>query len=63
MKPRLIPVLEQCIENGINLGWNRAHKHDDAPPAEHVRQFIQAEIWNELYERFQFEQPGEQPED
>lgn len=63
MKPRLIPVLEQCIENGIDLGWNRAHKHDDAPQFEHIKTCIEGAIWNELYERFQFDQPSEQPED
>ena len=63
MTPRLIPVLAQCIDNGVALGWNRAHKHDDAPTAEHIQRCINDAIWNEIYEWFHFEQPSEQPED
>jgi hypothetical protein len=63
MKPRLMPVLQQCIENGVNLGWNRAHKHNDAPPAEHIQDCIEQAIWHELHEWFHFEQPSEQSQD
>ena len=63
MTPRLIPVLAQCIDRGIELGWNRAHKHDDAPAAEHIQRCMNDAIWNEIYEWFEFELPSEQPQE
>jgi DNA polymerase III alpha subunit (gram-positive type) len=63
MKPRMMPVLEQCIENGVRLGWNRAHKNHDAPLPEYIQDCIEQSIWSELHEWFQFEQPSEQSQD
>jgi hypothetical protein len=54
MKPKLIPVLENCIESGIQLGWSRAHKHEDNPPLNVVHQHIYDAIWLELHEAFDF---------
>jgi hypothetical protein len=31
MKPDAYKLLMQCIETGIELGWRRAHKHNDTP--------------------------------
>jgi hypothetical protein len=56
MKPKTIPVLDQCIENGIKLGWQRAHKHTETPtPANIYTQIYQA-IWSELDEWFDFQE-------
>lgn len=63
MKARTFPVLDQCIETGIRLGWNRAHKHTDTPTPENVQQAISAAIWNELYEWFEFDTPHEHIQD
>ena len=52
MKPKLIPVLENCIESGIQVGWNRAFKHDDDPPSHVVHKHIYDAIWLELHEAF-----------
>ena len=56
MKPKLIPVLEMCIQNGIRLGWNRAHKHTDKPEDESVFHEIEYAIETEIYEWFDFEE-------
>lgn len=61
MKPRLIPLLEQCIETGIQRGWDRAFKHDDNPPEDMVRERIREAIWLELYEWFDFDEDETQP--
>jgi len=55
MKPRLIPLLEQCIETGIHRGWDRAWKHDDNPSAAIVSERIREAIWIELHEWFDFD--------
>ena len=61
MKPRLIPLLEQCIEAGIQRGWDRAWKHDDDPPAATVQERIREAIWLELHEWFDFGGNDAQP--
>ena len=48
MKPKVIPLLEHCIETGIQRGWNRAFKHDDVPPEDMVRERIREAILREL---------------
>lgn len=61
MKPKLIQLLEQCIETGIQRGWNSAFKHDDVPPEDMVRERIREAIWLELYEWFDFDEDEPQP--
>ena len=52
MKPKLIPVLEDCIEVGLELGYNRAHKHNDHPSEKDIfsNQFtaVMEEIWERM---------------
>lgn len=54
MTPKTLPVLEQCIETGISLGWSRAHKHTDTPTEQTVKEHIANAIWQELHDRFEF---------
>lgn len=55
MKPKLLRVLEQCIDTGVNIGWNRSHKHTDTPSEEQIKDSIITAIENELFEWFDFE--------
>ena len=55
MKPKIYPVLEMCLENGITLGYNRAFKHNDHPTEDAIKESIHKEILNEIYEWFDFE--------
>jgi hypothetical protein len=54
MKPKVIPLLEQCISSGIERGWNRAHKHDDEPSPGVIKDCIDEAIWSDLHEFFDF---------
>ena len=36
MKPKFLPVLEMCIENGLTYGYRRAFKHNDNPTEEQI---------------------------
>ena len=56
MKPKILPVLEMCIETGTTVGWNKAFKHNDNPSEEVIRQAIASAIMHELYEWFSFEE-------
>ena len=55
MKPKILPVLEMCIENGLNYGYTRAFKHDDNPSEEFITNTIKESIMHELSEWFDYE--------
>lgn len=55
MKPKLFPLLEQCIENGLKCGYNRAHKHIDNPTDDQIFDQQHSAIMGEIWEWFDFE--------
>jgi hypothetical protein len=57
MKPKVLPLLERCVENGIERGYNKAHKHDDAPSKEQINACIYVAIMDEFDEWFEFDFP------
>lgn len=61
MKPKTIPLLENCIKDGIAYGWSRAHKHVDHPSEDLIKQEIENHIWNAIYESFDFEVSDYEP--
>jgi predicted Zn-dependent protease with MMP-like domain len=59
MRPKLIPLLERCIENGTLLGYRRAFKHTENPTEEEIVDKINDAIINEIYEWFDFSESEE----
>jgi hypothetical protein len=55
MKAKEYNLIVQCVENGIMVGWNRAHKHDENPDPEAIRNAIEHAVMNEICEWFDFE--------
>ena len=56
MKPKLLPILERAIEEGTNLGYNRAFKHTDAPDETLIKYKIYEAIMEEIHEWFEFDE-------
>lgn len=56
MKPKFVIALDHCLESGIELGMNRAYKHDDDPSRETIKEHIMREINNQIYEWFDFDE-------
>jgi hypothetical protein len=56
MKPDSYKLLMRCIEDGIEYGWNRAHKHEDNPSPEHIKEQIELAIQTEVCEWFIFDE-------
>jgi hypothetical protein len=52
MRVRFYPVLLHAIETGVERGWNRAHKHNDSPPADLIKDEIVTNIVLEIDEWF-----------
>ena len=56
MKAKEYNLITQCVETGVMLGWNRAHKHDATPEDEAIRNTIEMAVLNEICEWFDFEE-------
>jgi len=55
MRAKIRKILEECIENGLQYGMMRAHKHTDNPTEAQLSACIELAIWYEIDERFDFE--------
>ena len=56
MKVKMYPLIERLVEEGIDAGWNRAHKHTDTPDEETIKNCIHQYIMNGFDEAFEFDQ-------
>ena len=55
LKVNTYAVLEECIEIGINGGWNKAHKHTDNPTEEQIKEELLRYIMLQICEKFKFD--------
>jgi hypothetical protein len=53
---RSYSVLHRAVEEGVVLGWQRAHKHSDQPDAETVKDYIVQSVMDEIEAYFEFKQ-------
>jgi len=56
MKAKEYNLIYKCVEDGIEYGWNRAHKHVEDPEPQNIKDAIHLAIMNELCEWFTFEE-------
>jgi len=49
-------VIARAVEEGIQMGWNRAHKHTNTPDSDHVMESIYNEVMNSVCEMFDFDE-------
>lgn len=47
-------VMEECVERGVEHGYNRARKHTDKPLGSEVRRAIYDAVLTEISEWFEF---------
>lgn len=55
MKPKITRIIDECLNNGISIGYQRAHKHDNLPSDSFIKTCIHDAINEQLYEYFSFE--------
>ena len=55
MKVNAYVVLCRALEEGIAVGWNRAHKHTASPTEEAIKDSIENEVLNAICEFFKFD--------
>jgi len=51
--PRGYLIFQECISKGVELGYNRAHKHLENPTKEQLCESIEQEITTALDEYFE----------
>jgi len=54
LRVRTYEVMRRAVEEGVNLGWRRAHKHTDAPNEEAIKEEIFAGVISAVDEYFDF---------
>jgi hypothetical protein len=52
MKPKVYPVLEMAVEDGVVYGLNRAYKYTDDPSREEIIAQITNSVMNSICEWF-----------
>lgn len=55
MRPKLLLVLSDCIERGLERGYSKAYKHVDNPSKESLLWHIEECIMEELHDYFEFD--------
>jgi len=55
MKANYYKIITECIDNGISLGFNRAHKHVDNPTSIVIKEKINDAIMELIRENFVFD--------
>lgn len=56
MRAKDYTVLSMCIEAAVDAGWDQAHKHDENPSGEWIRECIEAALHHEINLFFDFEE-------
>lgn len=56
MRIKIYKLIEQIVEQGIEAGYLRAHKHTDTPDEETIKNCIMQYIMNGFDETFEFDQ-------
>jgi hypothetical protein len=59
MKAKEYDLLDRCVENGVALGYRRAHKHTEKPEEDDLFEQIRQAVMGEICEWFDFDLPGE----
>lgn len=53
-------VLCRAVEEGIGIGWRRAHKHTSSPGEHDIRDHMEREVMSAIAEFFTFTEEGEE---
>jgi hypothetical protein len=59
MKAKTYQLIQECVENGVQLGFNRAHKHTDTPSDDELQNKIIDSVMLEICEWFTFDEDAQ----
>ena len=55
IRAKAYPLMREAVESGVAYGWIRAHKYDDAPTPDAIKDAIEQAVMDQICERFAFE--------
>jgi len=55
MKPKIYPFLEECIQEGVLLGYRRAFKHLENPSEDQIIESLVNSVMLVIEEKFEFD--------
>jgi hypothetical protein len=55
MKPKEYLLMLECVEKGVAYGIHRAHKHEDDPSDDHIRNVITDAVMAAISEYWAFD--------
>ena len=55
MKVKTYAVIDRAVADGVNYGWNRAHKYTKSPSEDEIKQQMMLAVMQEICEWFDFE--------
>lgn len=59
LKVDVYKIIDRCVDEGVEAGWRRAHKHTDNPSEATVKEEISRAIMLQMDEVFLWPEPGE----
>lgn len=62
MKAKEYVILARAVEDGVDYGWLRAHKHADNPAEHDIKREMTEGVINAICECFEFEKREEEEE-
>lgn len=54
MQPKSYVILQRAVEEGVEYGWNRAHKYVDQPTENALREAVAEAVMSAICEVFSF---------
>lgn len=55
MKAKEYELMLLAVEDGVSIGYSRAHKYTDDPSEQELKDHVQREVINQICEWFDFE--------
>jgi hypothetical protein len=56
VKPNVYAIISRAVEEGVNWGWQHAHKHTDKPSEGYLKEQIENDVMNALCEVIKFDE-------
>ena len=55
LRVKAYDVLQRAVDDGLNFGWNRAHKHTDKPSEDAIKDAMFGAVMGEICDWFDFD--------
>jgi len=60
VKAREYELMLMAVEDGVDLGYNSAHKYTDTPVKAHLKDCLRREVINQICNWFEFDEQSDE---